>query len=110
MEKTERQEFEGWCVLELMGHRRLAGFVREATIGGGSFIRIDVPGADGQPGATQFYAPGSVYAITPTTEDVARRFAARAQPEPIQEWELPRRLSAGGAIDVEPARAAASGP
>ncbi len=102
MEQTERQGFEGWCILELMGHRRLAGRVSEATIGGGSFIRIDVPGDESRPGATQFYAPGSVYAITPTTEEIARRVAAGCRPAPVEEWELPKRLNAGsGAIDVE---------
>lgn len=82
--------FEGWAILELMGHRRLAGWLSEATIGGGSFIRIDVPSDDeAAAGATQFYAPASVYAITPTTEDVARSVARRNQPAPVQRWELP---------------------
>jgi len=90
---TEREAFEGWCLLELMGHRKLAGFVREATIAGGSFVRIDIPGREGPAVvATQFYSPGSIYAITPVTEDIARRFAERQQPEPVAEWELPRRL------------------
>lgn len=35
--------FESWAVLELMGHRRLAGFVREVTIAGAGLLRIDVP-------------------------------------------------------------------
>jgi hypothetical protein len=92
MGDNERQGFEGWAILELMGHRRIAGRVSEATIGGGSFIRIDVPADEDRPGATQFYAPGAVYAITPTTEDVARRVACRSRPEPVQEWELPKQL------------------
>ena len=37
------ETFEEWAVLELMGHRRLAGKVTEATIGGGAFLRIDIP-------------------------------------------------------------------
>lgn len=96
MEKT-REDFESWCLLELMGHRKLAGFVREATIAGGSFLRIDVfPGQAAVATITQFYPPGSVYALTPITEDLARRFASQAKPEPVAEWELPRRLIAGG--------------
>ena len=35
--------FEGWAILELMGHRRLAGLLSETQIGGAAFIRIDVP-------------------------------------------------------------------
>lgn len=79
--------FEGWAILELMGHRKLAGRVSEANIGGGAFIRIDVPG-DGADVATQFYAPGAVYCITPCTEDLARRTAAGCRPAPVTEYEL----------------------
>jgi hypothetical protein len=38
--------FEGWAFLELMGHRRLGGYVSEATVAGAGFLRIDVPGDD----------------------------------------------------------------
>jgi hypothetical protein len=41
---ADESAFEGWAILELMGHRRLAGYVQEATIAGGAFIRLDVPG------------------------------------------------------------------
>lgn len=78
--------FAEWVILELLGHRRLAGYLTEANIAGASFLRIDVPSA---PPATQYYAPGSVYAITPTTEDIARAVAQQRTPAPIQRWELP---------------------
>ena len=39
--------FEEWAILELMGHRKLAGKVTEQTIGSSTFVRIDVPGGDG---------------------------------------------------------------
>ena len=38
------EAFEGWAILELMGHRRLAGYLREQTVSGASFLRLDVPG------------------------------------------------------------------
>lgn len=84
-EEKRIAEEERWVLLELMGHRRLAGKLTEETIGGASFLRIDVPD-----GATQFYSPAAVYAITPITEDVARRFAQRNRPTPIQTYELPK--------------------
>jgi hypothetical protein len=80
--------FEGWVVLELMGHRRLAGYVTEQAIGGQSFVRIDVPGDDGAPVATQFYSGAAVYCITPTTEAIARELARHSKPAPVQRWEL----------------------
>lgn len=98
---ADEPTFEGWAILELMGHRRLAGRVSEATIAGGSFVRIDVPNyrdvspdmPEGplEPGdiqATQFYSPAAVYCITPTTEETARAVAARNRPTPVQRWEL----------------------
>lgn len=77
-----------WVILELLGHRRLAGYLTEQQVAGTPFLRLEIPGSDGQPGITQLYSPASVYAITPTTEDIARRVAARSQPAPVQRWEL----------------------
>jgi hypothetical protein len=122
-----RETFEGWAFLELMGHRRLAGKVSEATIAGVGFIRLDVPagcdsgvsavwcsrhgncrcpdredlndpacplhnaGSDhAQIVSTHYYAPGSVYGLHPTTEELATRFALRTRPAPVEEWELPK--------------------
>lgn len=104
------ERFDEWAVLELMGHRRLAGRVSEVELAGAAFLRIDVFAGDAEaPVATQFYAAGAVYAITPTTEKVARAFGARAQPAPVARWELalpdppPRDLAFAGPRVVEPA-------
>jgi hypothetical protein len=80
---------DGWAILELMGHRRLGGRVSEATIAGGAFIRIDVPHPNeaGIFTASQFYSPSAVYAITPTTEEIACAIA-RGAPEPVSRWDL----------------------
>lgn len=82
----ENEIFAEWVILELMGHRRLAGFLTEQEIAGKGFLRLEVPG---NPGATQLYNPTSVYCITPTTEDIARRLAEGNRPAPVQRWELP---------------------
>lgn len=82
--------FEGWVILELYGHRRLAGYVSEQEIAGKGFLRLDVPNDD-EPEkvlATQFYAAGSIYAITPTSEETARVVAKRCRPTPATRWEL----------------------
>lgn len=39
----EKDAFEGWAILELMGHRRLAGHVRAVEIAGAGMLRLDVP-------------------------------------------------------------------
>lgn len=81
-------KFAEWVILELMGHRRLAGFLTEQEIGGASFLRLDIPGENGRQAATQLYSPQAVYCITPTTEELARAVAGENQPEPVHRWEL----------------------
>jgi hypothetical protein len=85
------EQFEGWAILELMGHRRLAGYVQEIELAGAAFLRLDVPGGDEEPDATQFYSPGAVYCLTPCAEELARELARNARPRPVNEWDLPRR-------------------
>lgn len=81
--------YEGWAIVELMGHRKLAGYVQEVSQYGGAMLRIDIPGADGEPAATQFYGGASIYAITPTTEAIVQAMAERLRPRPVERWELP---------------------
>jgi hypothetical protein len=86
---VETPKFSEWCVLELMGHRRLAGKVTEEQIAGAGVLRLDVPGDDGKPDVTQFYSPSSLYCITPVTEEIARAMAKRYRPEPVSRFDLP---------------------
>lgn len=83
-ESTDK--YEGWVILELMGHRRLIGYLAEQEIAGRAFLRIDVLT---EPPATQFYGTEAVYCITPTTEKTARQAAKLNRIAPIQRWELP---------------------
>lgn len=85
-------KYEGWTILEVMGHRRIGGYVREQEIAGYGFLRIDVPGAENEPEivATQFYPPSSIYCLTPTTEEIARAVATNNRPTPVHRWELPQ--------------------
>lgn len=85
---SEREQFEGWAILELMGHRKLAGYVSEQTVGGVAFLRIDVPGNDKDRPATQFYSAGAIYCITPVTEEIVKEVAPRYRPAPVSQWEL----------------------
>lgn len=95
-------KFEGWAILELMGHRRLGGFVTETEMAGAGVLRIDVPGEGDEVYATQFYSPGSMYCLTPTTEEAARAVAVRNRPEPVHQWELPSSMSEVAPIEADP--------
>ena len=89
MTESEREAWEGWAIVELMGHRKLAGHVTQVEVAGHGMLRLDVPGTNGEPAATQFYSPASLYCLTPTTEEIARGLATRNQPAPVTRWELP---------------------
>jgi hypothetical protein len=74
--------FAGWAILELMGHRRLAGHV-SFTLG---LLRIDIPST---PAVTQFYGMASIYCLTPTTEEIAKALAQQLNTQPVNRYELP---------------------
>lgn len=102
----EQKEPLGWCVMELMGHVRLGGFVCEENLAGAGFLRIDIPGdKPGEVYATQYVPPSSLYRLTPCSEEAARAAAANNRPQPVQRWELPQLPSpvvAGNSDDDEP--------
>lgn len=83
----QAETFDSWAVVELMGHVRMAGRLTEEERFGGKMGRLDVP--DGDRFVTTYFTAGSVYRITPTTEELARSVAARNKPEPVHRYELP---------------------
>lgn len=88
---TTAATFETWAIVEVMGHRRFAGFVTEQTIGGASFVRVDVPKtSDELPAFTKLLGAGSIYAITPCTEETARAFASHIGERAFATYEAPR--------------------
>ena len=92
---TEVKPFEGWAVLEIMGHNKFAGLVSEQTIAGHGFIRIDVPEVDVEngiklPAFTKIFGAGSIYAISPCTEETAKAFVAMYRARAFSEYSIPR--------------------
>lgn len=85
--------FEGWIVLELMGHRQVAGFAREVRIFGVDMVQVDIPeqpeiperrddwgvtpARPAIPAIRQRYGGSAVYCMTDVVESVARAAAAR---------------------------------
>lgn len=101
----EGQAPEQWALVELMGHRRMAGRVSEVVQYGVPMLRVAVFVGDApEPALTQDYGGSSIYCLTPVDEETARRFSLYSRPEPIQRWELPAlRELAEGEGDVEDA-------
>lgn len=100
--------FTGWALVEVMGHRQLAGYVGEQPIAGGTLVRVDVPatepeGADDDPRPTPAYTTcvgvQSLYALTPCDEATARA-AARLLERAKLPWQ-PRALAAGATTDED---------
>lgn len=79
----------GWAIVEMLGHRRVAGYVQETTVAGAGFLRLDMPESETHPAQTQLISPGSVYALHPVDEQTARTAAAAWRPAPVHRWELP---------------------
>lgn len=80
---SEDAAFEGWAILELMGHRKRIGRVREVEMAGGKLLRIDIPTEAGD--VTEFYGCSSIYALRPVSEEIARDAAKQyGDPRPVK--------------------------
>lgn len=63
--------FEGWAILELMGHRQRGGYVKDVEMFGGKLLRIDIP-VTAEATVTEFYGCSSIYGLRPCTEEIVR--------------------------------------
>lgn len=84
-----RAALEGptWALVELMGHRQVAGRVSEAELCGKPILRVQIPGPEGA-FFPQFYRPESIYSLTPTSEERVRAWAQRYEPDPASRFQL----------------------
>lgn len=89
MGEQVQQKFKTWAVIELFGHSQIVGEVSEQSIGGCSFIRVDVPELNDQVAYTKFYGNGAIYAMTPVSEEIARHALECITPKPINQYYLP---------------------
>lgn len=93
--------FDQWGIVEILGHKQLAGHITEEVIAGVAFVRIDVPeitrverdGTTVLNAFTRYIGASSIYQIHPTSEEIARAAAQQIfrwqSPLPI---EIPQRL------------------
>lgn len=96
---AQQSKFEGWAVVEVFGHQRYAGYVTTEAFGQAVLFRVDVPPLeerdrvtkhweyadsknvppgstvreDAVQGYTKFFGPGAIYAMTPCTQDAAKK-------------------------------------
>lgn len=102
---TDQPSFKQWAIIELFGHQRIAGLVTEQSVGGCSFVRVDVPETKKAPAFTKLYGNGAIYGISFVTEDVARAAAQSIRSEPVSVYDIQalrqQALPVGGDSDDE---------
>jgi hypothetical protein len=72
-----------WGIVELMGHKVVAGRISKSEEFGTVLLRVDVPATGTYPEFTQMYGNSAIYCVTFTSEDVARIAAERAKVNPV---------------------------
>jgi hypothetical protein len=90
----DKQTFNEWAIVEIMGHQKFAGRVSEQIVAGSALLRIDIPAQGEQVGFTKLFGMSSVYAITPTTEQIATAVASKLRQVPIGIYDLPESMQA----------------
>lgn len=80
--------FEEWAIVGLMGHQRIAGLIREVTIAGAGFLRIDVPAIDTEQPFSRIFGSTAIYSIDLVTEATARAVAAGLRVSPVSRWDV----------------------
>ncbi|ACL59952.1 hypothetical protein [Methylobacterium nodulans] len=85
-----------WAVVEVFGHRRHAGRIREEERFGTKLLRIDIP-IDGDPDAkgwrTHYYGGASIFSLTPCERDAALKVN--------KPYEPPARLRLAHSVDED---------
>lgn len=101
--------YKSWSILQLLGHKTLAGFVTEENLFGVTMGRIDVPPVGDIPGWTQYFGGASIYNLTPVGEDEARLAILKLKARPIEAYVVPtakpmtpRLIEAMNKFDPEP--------
>lgn len=125
----QQSKFEGWAVVELFGHQKIAGFVTTEYYGQAAMFRVDVPEIpareivvdyprydaggrlmpsgskaemEARPGYSRLVGPGAVYAINPSAEEAVRKLLAQGE-RPLKLIELPEgRTLPAGEVTREP--------
>jgi hypothetical protein len=72
-----------WAIVELMGHKVVAGLVSKSEMLGKPMLRVDVPATSAYPEFTQFYGESSIYCVTFVSEQVARLTAEQSKVNPV---------------------------
>ena len=132
MTEQEQAKFDGWAIVDVLGHQRYVGYVRTEAYGAAVLFRVDVPelpereyqlkkpeyiGNNGDvvwtpagstvqraatPGYTKLIGAGSIYSISPCDEAAALKAVEAAQPAQLKLVSLPANVLRLSAPDPDP--------
>lgn len=85
-----------WAILEIMGHQRIAGKVREVARAGVQMLEVEVPEMDGKPSYVRRFAGAAIFSETPVPEAVAMEFLRR------ERWSIANPLMLAAAPAEQP--------
>ncbi len=116
MTDVQQARFDGWAIVDVLGHQRYVGYVTTEAYGQAVLFRVDVPALEERERVTerpgyitgQGYAPagtivkegavagytkligsGSIYTLTPCTKEAALAAVEAMQPRPLMQLVLP---------------------
>ena len=77
------EEAGQYAIVELMGHKVVAGLVTKSEMLGKPMLRVDVPATSIYPEFTQFYGETAIYCVTFVSEEVAKLTAESNKVNPV---------------------------
>lgn len=72
-----------WGIVELMGHKVVAGRIQKSEMLGKPMLRVDIPQTSAYPEFTQFYGDSAIYCVTFTSKEVAKAAAESYKVNPV---------------------------
>lgn len=75
-----------WALVELMGHQKTAGQIEEITLAGQEFLLLHVPAGKNSQAFSKILGPGSIWGITPVSEEQARAAVNVWAPLPMEKY------------------------
>jgi hypothetical protein len=78
-----------FALVELMGHQKMVGLVRETKLAGSGFLQVDSIDEEGKFTFSRYLGPSSIYAINPISKELAQALAKTYQPAPVHEFDVP---------------------
>jgi hypothetical protein len=115
MTEQQQAQFEGWAIVDVLGHQRYVGYVTTQAFGAAVLFRVDVPALDAREretkapgyvsgdylpagtvvqegpvdGYTKLIGAGSIYTMTPCTKEAALAAVEATQHRPLINVRLP---------------------